>query len=218
MKRDLLQPKDKRLAVRSLTDTAILLAGGKSSRLGRDKKLLSVDGMPLVTLVLEQLHAVFPRVIVVDNSNYRYPAYCQKVGDIITGSSFGGLYSGLSHCGGGYAFVMACDMPFLNVDYVNYMAYQLLDSGKKAAITAYEAWGEPLHAFYHTDLLTEMAEDLLTGEKSMFRFAMASNPVLIPEAVARNFSPDWRMFFNINTQAELAEYYILRDLMGSQAN
>ena len=142
----------------------------------------------------------------------QYPLAVQQVPDLITGSALAGLYSGLSHAHSLYSFVVACDMPFINVNYIAYLKKQLFQQSYLAAATLYEDWGEPLHGFYHQALLIPMAEFLLSGQKSMFRFLQSQQEqvLFVPEAVARGFSPDWRMFFNINTPKDLEEYHILK--------
>ena len=196
----------------AFADTAIILAGGKSSRFGGDKRKTLIDGVPLLEHVMRQLQPLFGQIIVGDNRPEQYSLAVQQVPDMITGSALAGLYSGLSHARSLYSFVVACDMPFINVNYIAYLKKQLSQQSYLAAATLYEDWGEPLHGFYHQALQVPLAEFLLSGQKSMFRFLQSQQEqvLFVPEAVARGFSPDWRMFFNINTPKDLEEYHILK--------
>src|SRR3972149_5635096 len=103
----------------------IVLAGGKSRRLGVDKALLSLGGAPPHTVV-QRVSLVCPRVIVAVDRPGRYrrlglPA--RFVADASPGlGPLAGLQSGLQACITAHAFVVACDLPFLNMELLRYMA------------------------------------------------------------------------------------------------
>lgn len=96
--------------------TGVILAGGSSCRMGKNKALLEVDGSPIITRAYRTLAGLFREVIVVTNSLMDYDFLpCRKVPDIHPGfGSIAGLHSGLAHSGTAHSFVTACDMPFLD--------------------------------------------------------------------------------------------------------
>jgi len=103
--------------------TAIILAGGKSSRFGRDKAFVKIEGIPIIKRQIKILAMIFKKIIIVTNSPRKYRLKGVKIiQDIIPDKGpLGGLYSGLRASDSIYNFVVACDMPFLNERLVKYM-------------------------------------------------------------------------------------------------
>ncbi|MCL4394338.1 MAG: molybdenum cofactor guanylyltransferase [Chloroflexi bacterium] len=104
--------------------TAVVLAGGLSRRMGRDKAFVELQGAPLVTLVIDRVRAVSNEIIVVANDQEEsYSRLGTRViGDLIPGKgSLGGIYSGLVAARESLVLAVACDMPFLNADLLRYM-------------------------------------------------------------------------------------------------
>src|SRR5690349_13497485 len=94
----------------------IVLAGGRSERMGRDKALLQIDGISLVERAAQTLRAVADTVIVVaDRPNkYVFDDGTPVLGDKYPGMGpLGGLLTGLDAAGAGCHFALACDMPFV---------------------------------------------------------------------------------------------------------
>ncbi|HFD40695.1 MAG TPA: molybdenum cofactor guanylyltransferase, partial [Anaerolineae bacterium] len=105
--------------------SGIVLAGGQSRRLGRDKALLEIEGRPLLARTVHTLAALSDDLIVVTNAPERYAPLglpVRFVADEKPGiGSLMGLYSGLKAAHHPYALVVACDMPFLNPALLRYL-------------------------------------------------------------------------------------------------
>ena len=105
--------------------SSILLAGGKSSRMGKDKARLKLDGRLMVLQgVARKLLTISDEVIVsTDGRRYKNLNVGVKwVDDVYPGvGCLGGIYSGLKEASSDYALVVACDMPFLNLELLRYM-------------------------------------------------------------------------------------------------
>lgn len=110
--------------------TAIILAGGKGKRLGMNKPFIRVGKFYLIEIVFMKLKELFPEIIIVTSEeNYLNlselwkgpirPAIVKD--DIPEKGPLGGLYTGLLLIKNHYAFVCACDMPFLNPNLIKYM-------------------------------------------------------------------------------------------------
>ena len=103
--------------------TGIILAGGKSSRYGRNKALADFDGIPLIERVIRVMESVFPRIILITNSPDEF-AYLQLPmhEDLIKGlGPLGGILTGLEAISDEAGFFTACDMPFLNSKLVRHI-------------------------------------------------------------------------------------------------
>ncbi|HEY9526967.1 MAG TPA: molybdenum cofactor guanylyltransferase, partial [Anaerolineales bacterium] len=105
--------------------SGILIAGGKSLRMGRDKRFLEVSGNSVFARTLRVLRETLAETIVVlaepvDSLDVRG---CRVVYDLIPNAgSLGGLYTGLMASTQPRIFAVACDMPFLNSDVIRFMA------------------------------------------------------------------------------------------------
>ena len=96
--------------------TGVILAGGKSSRMGQNKALMPLGDQRLIDRVVAVLHEVFANLLMVTNSPEVYADLdLPIVADIYPDKgSLGGIYSAIYHAPTPYCLVVACDMPFLN--------------------------------------------------------------------------------------------------------
>ena len=106
--------------------TSIVLAGGKSLRLGRDKAFEVIGDDSLIQRVIRRLTSLSDQIIVVVAGEDALPRLShlgvKVVADIYPGkSSLGGIYTGLMTSDSPHNLVVACDMPFLNPALLGYM-------------------------------------------------------------------------------------------------
>jgi len=194
----------------------ILLAGGRSSRMGTDKALLPVEGKPLIQHICENMLTLCENVTVVVASlqECRYAealaagphSRIRFAEDMFPGKGpLAGLHAGLSAMhDGGYGFVMACDMPYLSPALFRTMAGRL-DGQADAVLCA----GQPFHAFYHKRA-ARAAEACLMQEKLRLQaFYEALHAVYVTP-------DDSGCFENLNTPAEYEAY--ARKQRGGRSN
>lgn len=107
--------------------SGIILAGGQSRRMGEDKAFLRVGGELLIDRVLKAVGSVTDDIVIVTNSPEKYAGYPARLArDIYPGTGvLGGIYTGLLEAEYSCGLVVACDMPFLNVELLQYMARQI---------------------------------------------------------------------------------------------
>ena len=92
--------------------TGVLLAGGQSRRMGRDKALIVLDNEPLFSRTLNLLQRYFPNVLIAgDRADLERPGV-PAIADTYPGSALGGLHTGLSSAQTDWIFVAPCDMPY----------------------------------------------------------------------------------------------------------
>lgn len=77
---------------------------------------------------------------------------------------------------------------------------------KKGCVTRYKEWIEPFNAFYSRDLLPSAERFLKSGRKSVFHYLSRENIYYIAEKDARIYTPDWRLFCNLNTPGDLSKH------------
>ncbi|HNV81882.1 MAG: molybdenum cofactor guanylyltransferase [Tenuifilaceae bacterium] len=145
--------------------TAIVLAGGKSSRMGEDKSMLSINGIPLIQHIINQLEGHFSEVIIGANDVDRYAFLGKRViPDIEQGKGpLMGIYSCLRASNTDLNFITACDIPEMNIRMIKRMlnlsvAYDIVMPCKG------DAKHEPLFAVYQKSIIP-MAEKILHTNK-----------------------------------------------------
>ena len=185
--------------------TGVLLAGGNSSRMGRNKALMTLAGQRLVDRVLAVLSSVLDDLLMVTNSPELYADLgVRMVPDVVAGKgALGGIHSALHHAAAPHCLVVACDMPFLNADFLRYIVDQR---------TAYDvvvpiAGGrpQPLHAVYGKACLQPIARRLETDRLHVVGFFP---DVRVREVTAQElaaFDPEGLSFRNLNTPEEFAD-------------
>ncbi len=183
--------------------TALVLAGGRSRRLGTDKASLDWGGRTLLAATVEKMAAISDDVIIVGNVGqaHTYPG-TRLVRDVYPGKgSLGGIYSGLLVARDFHSFVVACDMPFLNPGLLSYMAG--LASGYDVVIPRLGGHVEPLHAIYSKNCLGPMLGLLQKGDLKIIDFFGQVRIRHVEKGEIQGFDPSGLAFFNINTRADL---------------
>lgn len=190
--------------------TAVILAGGKSSRMGFDKQNLRLNGKPFIEQQLHTLSKLFQEIIVVTNKAGLYLDYnCKTTADTLQDfGPMGGVHAGLSFASGRYCYIIACDMPIINEDYISYLFNRLNKSTlpPEAVITRFGDWVEPFNAIYSKDILPAIEQAYQIGDRKIGNMLKQVRTEYISEEEARRFSPDWSMFANINTIEECKSY------------
>lgn len=190
------------MATQQYPGTAIILAGGKSSRLGFDKQLLQFNGEYLIDMLLKLLAPVFQELIVVSNTPELHSARpCRVVSDSFIGKGpLGGLHAGLHAASFEVCYLTACDMPWISTSYIRYLLeFQKAHPGTEAVVTRLGDMLEPLNGLYCKAL--EPPIETLLGEhrRKMTALLDTAQTLYVPESIALRYSPDWVMFDNINT-------------------
>lgn len=136
--------------------SAVVLAGGNSTRMGQNKALLKLGSKTIIERVVEILKTIFEEIIIVTNTPQVYSMLkdVRFVPDCFESKqkkSIIGLYTGIFEAKNDYAFVVACDMPFLNTDLINYMIDNIED--EDTLVPYINCYYQPLHAIYNKNCL-----------------------------------------------------------------
>jgi len=184
-----------------LAASAVVLAGGKSSRLGADKSFLLLDGQPLIARTVQRLSVLSDDLIIVTNTLERFKPLglaARLVADERPGEgSLMGIYSGLKAARHPYALVVACDMPFLNPPLLRYMLS--MAPGYDVVIPRLADMLEPLHAVYGRTCLPWIARLLDEGRRKIIAFLPYAKVRYVEESEIGRFDPLHLSFVNINT-------------------
>jgi molybdenum cofactor guanylyltransferase len=185
--------------------TGVLLAGGKSRRMGEDKRFLDVGGKTIFDRSLTALRVTFKHVLVViaqDSPSLRadVPVLRDLVADC---GSLGGIYTGLQQAVTEHIFVVACDMPFLNSQAIRYVAG--MKEGADIVMVQGAQGLQPTHAVYSWRCIPFIKEMIRTQQlKIQSLLAHSSLRVKrISEDEFRQVDPDGRSLMNVNTPSDL---------------
>ena len=191
-----------------LFKSAVILCGGKSSRMGFDKQLLTIDKIRLIDKVISKLRKEFEEIIIVTNKPQYYESFQVKlVQDRYQGMGpLSGIHAALGEAQSEFVYFIACDMPNINLEYIKYMKNRLFDSDIEACVTRVGQWIEPLNSFFSKKALEQIEEDLRSKKGSLYYLLKKINCLYIDEKEARKHSPDWSMFLNLNTREELDDF------------
>lgn len=183
----------------------MVLAGGKSTRLGEDKTLLALGKNTLVANAVTTIGEFCDEVLVVAGTSDKTPGPGARViYDVYPGKgSLGGIYSGLLAAEHQHCLVVACDMPFLNADLLAYMVS--LPRNYDVLIPRVNNHLEPLHAIYSKHCLPYMQNLLDQGHLKILDFFDQVVVQYIDEAEINARDPEHLSFFNVNTPDQLAK-------------
>lgn len=179
--------------------TAIILVGGKSKRMGTNKAFLKLQGKSFLELQIELLQKLFDEVIISANSPEDYEGFgLPVVTDIYPEKGpLGGIYTGLMNSQSNHAFIIACDMPFIDPDLIN----SLMNLVDKYDVVVPENRGrfEPLHAFYSKNCIPVIKEQL---DKNILKITDFYSQVNVKKVVMETLHTDVKSnepLTNLNT-------------------
>jgi molybdopterin-guanine dinucleotide biosynthesis protein A len=200
-----------------LTITSIVLAGGRSSRLGREKLAEVIAGKSLIERAISRLSPLSQEILIVISqkqarsslSAYTYPEAKTVVDLYPEKGSLIGIYTGLVHSSNFLNLAVACDMPFLNLDLLRYMVK--IAPGFDVVIPRIGDQMEPLHAVYSKNCIKPMENLIKQGNLRITGFFDSVKVRYVGEDELDRFDPGRLSFFNINTEADLKRARILAE-------
>lgn len=184
-----------------------ILCGGESSRLGRDKTRIKVNGTPLYRVIWEKLEGKANEIFLQVNPEDDYDLPTQS--DLLPKEGpLGAIYSALTHASNEWLFISACDLPKLDPRIIDELSANLGEERKTpdAVIPRWDnGYYEPLVAFYRISLKRDMQDSLKNGTRKITNFLSGVNTVrevsvdrLISEG---SISSD--CFFNVNNPEDV---------------
>lgn len=181
--------------------TGIILAGGKSLRMGSDKGMMLLKGKKFIEYIIEAIRPVTNRIIIIaNNENYNYLGYPIYKDIIKDCGPMGGIYTGLTYSETEKNLVVSCDIPFISEELLNYIIRNGDDC--EIAIPEHDGKIEPLCALYSKNCTTKF-KGLI--EKNKFKMKEAIDYFKVkklPLSKEQSFYSE-ELFFNINTLLEL---------------
>lgn len=189
-----------------MVKTAIILAGGKSTRMGEDKAFLPFGDRPMLNRVIDELRPHFDDLILVTNHPVQHMSLpdIRLVSDVTPGQGpLGGIFSGLLASRGRHNLVVGCDMPFLNHLLLDYL-WSLREWGDVVVPLTHEALS-PMCAIYDRRVLPVLREALDAGDRQVMGLFPRLRVHYVREDELTPYDPDLLSFRNVNTPEDYRE-------------
>ena len=201
--------------------TGVILAGGESRRMGRNKALMHLGDETLIARTLKRLRIVTDEIILVSNSAHLYTELgVQVYEDLVTNSgALGGVYTGLSYAANNAVLCIACDMPILQPKLMRYLVSVL---GEYDAVVPYTQGVkesnpklQTLCAVYSRHCRQVIRQMLDEGELRLHALCDRVTVRMVPPDEWQNFDPKGLSFVNINTREDFEK---VKQMMGEVDN
>ena len=185
--------------------SAVILAGGRGGRLGRDKASVVLGGKTLLQRVQRLVCGLSDDVIVVVRPNQQLGVRDARVVTDVRGHAgvMAAMAAGLVAARHEWSLVVACDMPFISLDMVTYMLSlrQTYDVVVPRLVVGFE----PLHALYHKRCLAALWVALEEGRRRVVSFYETLRVRHVDPTEIALCDPEGRSFYNINTPRDLLQ-------------
>ena len=183
--------------------TVAVQAGGRSSRMGSDKALLRLDGIPLIERLLQRVSGLGEEILITTNrpQDYQYLGLRMASDPEPGAGALHGLRTALEAARGQTVLVLACDMPFVSRPLLEHM----LQLAEAADLVVPRRGGEyePLHAVYSKGCLPALEAALQRGQRRMISFFPSLNLRTVEQEEIDRLDPEGLSFFNVNTPEDL---------------
>lgn len=185
--------------------SGIILAGGRSTRMGSPKALLPFGGEPLVARLVARIRPLFDEVIVAASPGQELPPLDARVvfDDVAHEGPVGGILYGLRAAGGEYGFVTSCDAAFLRPELVSHLA--ALRAGWDIVAPRWGGRVQPLVAVYSKSVIPLLEAQLAAGRLRLGALLDRVRTRTVDEEEVRRFDPEGASFFNMNTPEDYEE-------------
>ncbi len=184
--------------------TIAVQAGGKSSRMGEDKALIRLAGIPLIERVLARIDGLANEILITTNRPETLTHLnLRMVGDEVPGAgALHGLKTALDAARGEIVLVLSCDTPFVSRELLEHLLSRAHDAD--AIVPKHGDKYEPLQAVYNRSRCLPAVEAALgSGERRMISFYPQVHVLPIEEPILSKLDPSGLSFFNVNTAEDL---------------
>ncbi|MDO9512454.1 MAG: molybdenum cofactor guanylyltransferase [Bacteroidales bacterium] len=182
--------------------TGLILAGGQSRRMGRDKALSPIRGLRLIDYAIQSLSFLSPRILISYNGILPADITITTVCDIIPGHGpASGLHASLTACPTSRCLVISTDMPLIGREFLMDLL-QYPSSKPIVAAMSPDGFVEPLCAVYEASLSVLLKQQMENGRNKLMDFlSMAGYEAVDSSKISKHWSQE--MFSNINTPEDL---------------
>ncbi len=194
--------------------TGIILSGGKNTRMGENKAFIEIEGVPIISRILNLFKELFKEVLIVTNQQELFKNFDSKIySDLLPNKGvLGGLYTGLFFSTFHYSFCVACDMPFIKKSLVQYIIKNI--DAEDVIVPRTKDGLQPLHAVYSKNCLDPIKIIIEQGKYKIIDFYNRVNAKIVEEKDFISLDPTRESFINVNTPEELRSILSVKESFG----
>lgn len=178
--------------------SGVILAGGKSSRMKFNKAFAEISGQPVINRLINKFTDLFAETIIISNEPELFeplgrPVYTDiypRMGPV------SGIHSGLYHARYDKAFILGCDVPFINMKLVEYMTNMLGDYD--SVVPEIDSYLQPLAAVYSRRCLPILTACLAENRVKLVRIFEELNALVLGRNELEKFGIVEEIFLNLN--------------------
>lgn len=178
--------------------SGVILAGGKSSRMKFNKAFAEISGQPVINIIIDKFTKLFDETIVISNE----PELYEHLGLAIYTDIYprmgpvSGIHAGLYHARHDRVFILGCDVPFINMELVEYLINSLGDY--ESVVPQIDSYLQPLAAVYDRKCLPVLAACLQENRVKLIRIFEELNARVIGREELEKFGIVEEIFLNVN--------------------
>jgi len=189
----------------NMNTCGVILSGGKSSRMGTNKSLLTIDNQPVIQKISEELKQCNDEVIVVSNQHETYDFLgLKQISDRHTGKGpLAGLETALYHVNADVYMFAACDMPFISSEVYRFLLQQL--AHYDAVVPIYNNQMHPLAGIYKKSVLPQIQSQIEKNNLKVKGFFAYVNVIYVRDFGNLSDELLQKHFFNMNNPAQYKE-------------
>lgn len=178
--------------------TGVILAGGKSSRMKYNKAFAQIKGQANIEIIISKFRKFFAESIIISNQPELYLEYGLEIyTDIFPRKGpISGIHSGLSYSTFDSVFILGCDMPFINMNLVEFMLQQLGDYD--SVVPEIGGFLQPTSAVYSKKCLPVLTDCLENDKLKLTLIFKELDAVILNEWELRRFGNIRDIFLNVN--------------------
>lgn len=195
---------------------AFILIGGKSSRLGRDKAFVKIEGTTLAQRALATVHesGIASKKTFVAGSETQFGIEAITLDapfifDLIEGRGpLGGLHAALSYAQTPWIFLMACDYPFVTPDLLKLLANTISDDFGAVVLEQLDGRLQPLCSFYKVEAARPVVDEIIDRPRMpppMREIVDSLTPRVVAYAEYSHLAGSDHFFSNLNTPGDMAD-------------
>jgi molybdopterin-guanine dinucleotide biosynthesis protein A len=182
--------------------SAFVLAGGRSTRMGRDKALLELAGRTLLDRALDACRPLCPTVGIVGAQD-KYAGYGATIEDIYPNRGpLGAIHAALCHTSTSCNLILGVDLPFVTTGFLRYLVEQAWASGADVTVPRAGAGFHPVCAVYQRRFRDSAQAALERGENKVDALFSSVSTRILEESELAAFALGARMFENLNTRED----------------
>ncbi len=178
--------------------SGVILAGGKSSRMKYNKAFAEIAGRSVINIIVDKFNQYFEEIIIISNE----PELYYELGPVVYTDIYphmgpvSGIHSGLYHARHDQAFILGCDVPFINMELVEYMFNQLGDYD--SVVPEIDTYLQPLSAIYSKKCLPVLTNCLENNKVKLIRIFEELNALTLNRNELERFGVVEELFLNVN--------------------